>query len=371
MPASERVEAAPAAVEAIKSGRRVGWASHLPDEVGRVIDRFFGPRAADVDAGRATVREGIVELARLGAFEADLPAVVAIVARVARHDLASAFSAWAHRMVVEYLTVASSSRPARRWLAELRAGRVLGATAMAAGTAHVLAGTELPVRAERVDGRFELRGRIPWASNLLPPFIVVTAAARRDDPGRAAVVVLTDDSPALRVEPYPELLALGSTGSSSISLTAVPVHDADVLALDLAAFVDRILAPFLLIQSAFCLGLAERAVEEAEAHLGPLGAPLRSELELAQARFERLVGELVTLAEAADAGAVVSRRSLLALRLEAAHLAADAVRLELVAVGGRAFVRGQPTERRLREAAFLPIQSPTEVLLRWTLSQTP
>lgn len=370
MPTSDRLVAATADVEAVALGRWVGWRSHLPDHVGRAIDRYFSPRAADVDAGRATVREGIVELARLGAFEADLPAVVAIVGRVARHDLASAFSAWAHRMVVEYLAAAPSSAAARRWLDELRVGRVLGATAMAAGTAHVLAGTELSVHAERVDGGFELRGRIPWASNLLPPFVVVTAAARLDDPGEAAVVALAGDSPGLHVAPYPDLLALASTGSSSISLTGVLVDEGDVLALDLGAFVDRILAPFLLIQSAFCLGLGGRALEEAETHLGPLGAPLRTELELTQARFERLVGELISLAETADAGAVVPRRSLLALRLEAAQLAAEAVRLELVAVGGRAFVRGQPTERRLREAAFLPIQSPTEVLLRWTLSRT-
>jgi len=358
-------------------GRREGsrrWAGSVPDSVARAIDAFFGPRAADVDAGRASVRDGIAVLAGLGAFDVDLPTTVAIVARVARHDLASAFSAWAHRMVVEYLGVGRARAAAQGWLADLRGGRRLGATAMAAGTAHVLAGTPLPVTARRVDGYLELGGRVPWASNLLPPFVVVTAAALTDDPGRAFVVALPDAAPGLRVEPYPDLLALGSTGSSSIVLEGVAVADDQILAAELGAFVERILAPFLLVQTAFCLGLAERALEEATAHLGPLGAPLRSELERADAEADRLVGELLAQAQAAEEGTTAPdpfhRRALLALRLDAARLAGEAVRLELAAVGGRAFVRGHPTERRLREAAFLPIQSPTEVLLRWALASS-
>lgn len=373
MPASDPVgvvdppSARPVHEAASAERRAPNPVADLPADLAAAIDAFFGPRAADVDAGRASVRDGIVELARLGVFAADLPTVVAVVARVARHDLASAFSAWAHRMVVEYLAAAPERPATARWGPDLRAGHRLGATAMAAGTAHVLAGTPLPVVADRRDGRLLLRGRLPWVSNLLPPFVVVTAASA--GAGRAVVVALTDDAPGLQIEPYPDLLALGATGSSSIVLDEVAVGEPDVLALDLGAFVERILPSFLLVQSAFCLGLAERALEEAAAHVGPFGDSLRPELEAANAERERLAAELGGLARRAAAGDGVARRDLVALRLGVARLAGDAVRLELAAVGGRAFVRGHPTERRLREAAFLPIQSPTEVLLRWLLAR--
>ncbi|HWP62308.1 MAG TPA: acyl-CoA dehydrogenase family protein [Candidatus Binatia bacterium] len=365
-----------------------GGSLQLPDAVVRAIDAFFGPRASDVDAGRASVRDGIVELARLGAFEADLADAVAIVARVARHDLASAFSAWAHRSVVEYLEAAAEGVAAGegiaageawaaadptvvgRWLDELRTGRRLGATAMAAGTAHVLAGTPLPVSATRVDGHLELRGRVPWASNLLPPFLVVTAVARGDGAAGAIVVALPSEVANVRVDPYPDLLALNATGSSSLRLDGVPVTEERVLAADLGPFVGRILAPFLLVQSAFCLGLAERALEEAETALGPLGAPLRPDLDGTRRDHDELTRQLAALARRASIeSTAIPRRELLEHRLEAARVAGEAVRLELAAVGGRAYVRGHPTERRLREAAFLPIQSPTEVLLRWLLSR--
>lgn len=378
MPASDLVRvAAPVSDERPPDAgnpqpRPPGPAADLPGDLLAALDDFFGPRAADVDAGRASIRDGIAELARLGVFTADLPTAVAVVARVARHDLASAFSAWAHRMAVEYLAAAPPTGPATRWAADLRAGRRLGATAMAAGTAHVLAGTPLPVAAERTGGRLLLRGRVPWASNLLPPFVVVTAAALADSQ-EAVVVALPDEAPGLRIEPYPDLLALGATGSSSIVLDAVPVEEGDVLSHDLGAFVDRILPPFLLIQSAFCLGLADRSLDEAATHLGPFGDSIRPELAAASAERERLAAELGRLARRASTGGStgggIARRELLTLRLAAARLAGEAVRLELTAVGGRAFVRGHPTERRFREAAFLPIQSPTEVLLRWLLSR--
>lgn len=380
---AEPVTARPGSVPVDGEDRAAsGGSLHLPDAVVGAIDAFFGPRASDVDAGRASVRDGIVELARLGAFEADLAEAVAIVARVARHDLASAFSAWAHRSVIEYLEAATegvvvgggpaatSPTAVGRWLHELRTGRRLGATAMAAGTAHVLAGTPLPVSATRVDGHLELRGRIPWASNLLPPFLVVTAVARADGVDGAIVVALPSETPNVRVDPYPDLLALGATGSSSLRLDGVPVTGERVLAADLGPFVERILAPFLLVQSAFCVGLAERALEEAEMALGPLGAPLRPDLDGTRRHHEQLVRQLAVLARRASIEpTAIPRRELLEHRLEAARVAGEAVRLELAAVGGRAYVRGHPTERRLREAAFLPIQSPTEVLLRWLLSR--
>ena len=53
---------------------------------------------------------------------------------------------------------------------------------------------------------------------------------------------------------------------------------------------------------------------------------------------------------------------LLRLRLDAMSTAVRAVQLELSALGGRGYLADSPTARRLREAAFLPVQSPTEAL---------
>ena len=56
-----------------------------------------------------------------------------------------------------------------------------------------------------------------------------------------------------------------------------------------------------------------------------------------------------------------------ALRLDAAHLATSATQLELAVKGGGAYAASSPTARRVREALFLPVQSPTEAQLQWEL----
>ncbi|SHW24248.1 membrane protein [Mycobacteroides abscessus subsp. abscessus] len=57
------------------------------------------------------------------------------------------------------------------------------------------------------------------------------------------------------------------------------------------------------------------------------------------------------------------------MRLDAAGLAGAASRLEVTLSGGAGYAVGTAANRRFREAAFLPIQSPSEGQLRWELKQ--
>ena len=83
---------------------------------------------------------------------------------------------------------------------------------------------------------------------------------------------------------------------------------------------------------------------------------LCADLQALGARHRRLIGDL------GPTPAVVAHR------LEMARMAQLAVDVELRVAGGddRA---SSPTERRLREAAFLPIQSPTEGHLLFELER--
>ena len=337
------------------------------------LDEYFAARAADVDAARFGVRDGIRFLADRGFTEANLAPSIETVARVARHDLASAFSAWAHRMATWYVDLSPPASPLRDLLPGLRGGDVIGATALATGTARYLSGAPLPVTFREADGEIVLSGRIPWASNLLPPFVAVTAAAHADDDRRAIVIAITDRTPGVSVAPHPDLLALQATGSSTVALDAARVPAGYVISEDLDEFVETVIAPFLLLQSAFCRGLAERALEETGANLrGPIGDAFGADVDrLESAASDARVRLAHLAADAAPGGRLpVPIRDLLRIRLDWAGIAGEAVRVELATAGGRAFMRSNPTARRVREAAFLPIQAPTEAQLRWTLSRS-
>ena len=344
------------------------------------VDAFFEPRAQAVDAGQAGVQEGIDFLHRrhFGAWEGwDEPAaspndnlvqVAETIATVAWSDMSSAFSLWCHRMVLDYLACAAPGSWARcELLPQLLRVERFGSTALASAMAHHVAGTPLPISARRDGNRLRLSGRIFWASNLfVPDFVVITAAAGPDD-ARPLIVALPGDAPGLRVEPNPALLALQATSSSSLTLVDVPLEAEAIVTDDFSGFIGRVRSTFLLLQSSFCWGLAGRALSQVRGGLHGVNEVFASDLA-------ELAGEATRLAGAIRRGARDRRRPLpvpeaLQIRLDCARLATAAVALEAKKMGGRGYVFTSPTARRLREAAFLPIQAPTEGQLRWEIAR--
>lgn len=63
-----------------------------------------------------------------------------------------------------------------------------------------------------------------------------------------------------------------------------------------------------------------------------------------------------------------TRAELLAMRLAAAEIATGAAALEAKTAGGKGYTSSSGTSRRYREAAFIPVQSPSESQLRWELA---
>ncbi|MEX0626086.1 MAG: acyl-CoA dehydrogenase family protein [Chloroflexota bacterium] len=344
----------------------------MPAAIGGELTAYFEGRAAEVDAGGAGVRHAIAFVARRGLLDgdrADLDATIGLIAAIAWSDLSSAFSLWCHRMAIAYLeTLPPAAWLRREVLPRLLSGEVLGSTALAGATAHYLSRAPLSLTFERDGDEVVLNGRLPWASNLLPDFVSVTAAVDAHDEQQKLIVAFGSRTPGVEIDPYPPLLALQATGSSSLRFRDARIGAEWIVSDDLDGFVRHILPTFLLLQCAFCAGLARRGLDEAAEALGGQREVLRPALETLQSGLAAAEVQLHTYAGRPD-GEAIPLRDLLALRLEWAGLAGEAVGLELKAAGGRGYLRSSGTARRLREAAFLPIQAPTEVQLRWALSR--
>jgi alkylation response protein AidB-like acyl-CoA dehydrogenase len=348
----------------------------LTPELREPVTAFFEARAAAVDAGQATVQEGLRYLhehvfaipADGESPNADLGRVIEVMATVAWSDLSSAFSLWCHRMVLEYLSYAPPGSFLRdEVLPKVLRCELLGTTALAPAMAYFVNQAPLPITARPVDGALVLKGRVNWASNLFPPdFLMVTAAAEEKSEC-ALIVAVPGSAHGIRVDPYPRLLALQATGSSSLQLEEVEIGPEWLITNDLSAFIRQVRPTFLLLQSAFCWGLASRALAEARPLIRGVNEVLRGDLEELEQRLEELA--LRVRKAAGDRGRTSPMRELLEIRLGCAQLATAAVALEAKAVGGRSYIHDTPTARRLREAAFLPVQAPTEGQLRWELSR--
>ncbi len=337
--------------------------------------REVAAAAADVDAGRVSASARHAELAALGALDlgiedllagrgSDIREQATVISAIAAECVATAFSVWAHRMVVDYFARGHRSAESEAVFADLRAGGVLGSTAMAAGLKSLAGIGDVEIRAVPYAGGWRLDGPVAWASNLVPGAIVVLPA--RTDDGRTVVGWVRVGDPGVTVRHITGLLALDATASGSLRLVDAEVSHQRVLSTDLPSYAAGFRPTFLVLQSAFIAGLMARSLREAEAALD---------------RGENAVfaGDVTDLGREVDAWMTRWRtaaadtsaaplRELLELRLAAAALASRATRIEATLAGGRGYVTTSGASRRFREAAFLPVQSPSEGHLRWELS---
>lgn len=316
-------------------------------------------RAADLDEQRTDVRTDLAELGRGGLLDLELSDMARVIDEVSAHSLAVGFSAWAHHMTIRYLRAAPSGGFGEQISTLATAGRV-GVTAMAAGLKQVAGLGQVPLTGDPDGAGMIVSGPIRWASNVFPDALIVTPVCTGE---RTLVVAVDVGADGVTVNPAP---ALGATASTSLRLDRVRVPAHQVLTTDLDAFVAGIRPAFLLLQTAFCVGVTRAALTAATAaHTGPL-ARFGTELEDAVARAEGVRSRLYGWAADPEAATVPE---LIRLRLDAARVAVDITRLELSLTGGAGYTVGSAANRRFRETAFLPVQSPSEGQLRWELTR--
>ena len=77
---------------------------------------------------------------------------------------------------------------------------------------------------------------------------------------------------------------------------------------------------------------------------------------------------MADLAAAVGGGESPTKKELLSLRLAAAELSSASADLEIRTAGGKGYASRTSASRRYREAAFIPVQSPSEGQLRWELA---
>jgi alkylation response protein AidB-like acyl-CoA dehydrogenase len=338
-----------------------------PDVVGQIAEH-----AADLDEGdrdtrdnvRLLARSGLLTLGAPGNHHNGLPAMAAVVAEVAGHCLSTAFSVWAHRMTVEYLTAAATP-----WslgaAADLTGSGALGVTGMASAFKDAAGCGSLDLMATPADGGYRLTGTLRWASNLYPDSILVTAA--QTETGEKLVVALPLAADGVTIGNHFELLALGSTASSFLKLSDVYIGEDQILSRDIDAFLNSVRPTFLVLQSAMCVGLARRCLDEAESSLGGVNSAFAAQFDSLAVELASIESKVTAFAAAVGGPSTPAKHDLLTLRLAAADTVSAAAALEIRTAGGKGYARRTDASRRFREAAFIPVQSPSEAQLRWEL----
>lgn len=309
----------------------------------------------------------LARLAQSGLFATGTPGgAVCVVAALAEHSLSAAFVFWAQRAFMECVLASPNRELAARLMPDLQQGRLAGAPGLSNAMKFLGGLDRLRTSFTTGAGDMRLSGAVPWASNLRRQGFVAAIAAGDAQGDNPAVFAVPHDARGLQRTPDLELLALRGTNTAALHLDEVTVDESWQLHPQARVFLPAVRPVFVGLQCGLGLGLARASLRAARQALAGAQSTELAALESATRDLEA-----VLLAGLDGSGLRERPRELLLLRLRMVEMAADAVRLELQALGGRALLgsEGRAFARRSREAAFLNVVTPTVVQLRKDLAK--
>lgn len=303
-----------------------------------------------------------------GGSGGDVRDAVEAIAAVAEHSLTAAFVFWGQRAFIEYLLQSPNQALAARWLEPLLAAQQAGATGLS-NAMKFLSGIEsLQIEACPQADCWRLNGVLQWVTNLRKTGFIVAAAVSRDDGQPPAIVALDSAWGGVVRSDDLDLVALRGSNTAALRIDGVALSDDHVLHADARAFLPAVRPAFLGLQCGMSIGLARAALRSA-ADSGAARHGLGDEVAHLQ---DRLSDTVQALHEGlADGRFKTVAAPLFRLRITLADIAQQAVEHELMASGGRAYLKnhGASFARRWREAAFVPIVTPSLSQLRTELAR--
>ncbi|MFZ4833852.1 acyl-CoA dehydrogenase family protein [Rouxiella sp. Mn2063] len=342
------------------------------------LSHWLDTHALELDRSNALSHPLLIKMADAGLFGIGIPVdqggnggnitdVITAVSQVARHSLTAAFMFWGHRTFIEMLLQAPVRGLLEQHLPDLLSGKLAGATGLSNAMKFLSGLDELQIIGEASDGAWHISGHLYWVTNLQScGFKIVTVIQPQD--GREPFIAIID-SQAQGVRRSEDLSLMGMQGSATAALTfdRVPLASSSLLHASAATFLPRVRPHFLGIQCGMALGLAEQCLENCREHLA-IGHVLHADWSALQQTFIGIRTAL--LSGVAQQQFIAQPAEMFRQRIALIDLAKEAVQLELIARGGKAYLspQGDHVARRLRESAFLPLITPSVIQLRQQLA---
>ena len=292
------------------------------------------------------------------------------MAEVGQTCLSTAFAVWCQDACGWYLANSDNSALRDSVLPEVASGRLLGGTGLS-NPMKAYAGIEaVRLSGERVEGGYVVSGVLPWVSNLGPDHVF---GAIFTVPGRehAVMALIRCDHPGVKIDQRTHFCALEGTRTVAVMLKQAFIPDADILADPAEPYLVRVTPGFILLQAGMALGLIRGAVDamhDADVTHGHINAFLPERPELFEETLTGLEATVKELAATPYESHPDFMRTLLEARLAAAEWGLKAVNAAMLHAGTRGYLIDGTAQRRLREAYFIAIVTPSIKHLRKELS---
>ena len=253
-------------------------------------------------------------------------------------------------------------------------GDALGGTGLSNPMKTFFGIETMRLKARRVAGGVEVRGALPWVSNLGPDHYFGAVFELEDAPRHFVMAVVPCASEGLRLVGDHKFVALDGTRTFGVQFRDVFIPDANVLADPIEPYLKRIRAGFVLLQAGMAIGLIRGCIDLMRQTKSSLGH-VNQYLEMQPEDFERKLKGLEAAVEAFAATPFEPDpgywRQVIETRLAAAETSVAAAHWAMLHCGARGYVSTGAAQRRLREAYFVAIVTPATKQLRKRLADMP
>lgn len=340
---------------------------------------WLDAHAETLDTDATLCGEVVPQLAHAGLLRVGVPVesggaggsivdAIDSVAEVAEHSFAAAFVLWGQRTFIEYLLQSPNRGLRERLLPALLSGELAGATGLSNAMKYLSAIEPLQIRAtDAAHGgatpAWRVNGGLPWITNLRKQGFVAAAAVDHEAGGPPSIFAIAHNAAGVTRSDDLDLIGLRGTNTAALQMADTPLTDDDRITDNAPAWLVRVRPAFLGLQCGMSLGLARRSLAGTNEGGPGARAAVSDDVAALSEQLDALSTQLKT--GVAQGEFVDTPARLFELRIALATLVHDAATLEVQTGGGRGYLRGlSGVARRQREAAFVPIVTPSLVQLK-------
>ncbi len=348
-----------------------------------VIRRDLQPMTLQIDLEGIYPERVMRNLGAAGAFyhhlpasghveSMNLPAAVKAMSSVSEECMSTGFVVWCQDTCGWYLQNAANSMVQEQWIHTVASGKTLGGTGMS-NTMKAFAGIErLRLQGRRVESGYIVNGTLPWVSNLGQGHVFGTLFALEGVSHQSVMTLVDCDMPGFTLKQTAHFMALEGSGTYACIFDDVFIPDAMIIDENGTAFLHRCKAGIVLLQTGMGLGLIQSCIDisrKTESLLGHVNRYLDDRPDDLQNELNEINEAVMALAETPYEYAKEYFRAVLQVRLRVSEITLRSAQSAMLHSGAKGYLRTAPAQRKLREAYFVAMITPSIKHLRKELAE--
>lgn len=281
-----------------------------------------------------------------------------LIEETAQYCMTSAFVIWCHLAALASVRLSKNPVIKEELLPFLESGDVIGGTGLSNALKYYAGLEPIRINAKKSNGGYTISGNLPSVSNLGEDHWFVIIASL--NPNQRIMCMIPVKLEGLVLESKTDYIGLNGSATYSCYFSNVFIPDKWILTEEADQYIQQVRPILALYQIPMGIGISQAAIEsivknhskniEVNQHVKPQPKELIDEIQYIRKN---------TYALAKTSEVTIIWKGILRTRLEMAKITLKVVHADMLYSGGKAYLQGSDSYRRLREAYFIANLSPT------------